>query len=462
MLEGYRGTKRKRHEIQHNEHNLDHGVKISREAISSTGSEILKPSDRPTRKTNKPSNESSHISPISNNSKARNEPRHDSDYPTANDTLARIKVAGLAKSSPLTSNLPIAAHRDEIITALQKTDVLILSGETGSGKSTQLPQYLLSSLTSPVLSTGRLGKKSMSCGKIAVTQPRRVAAISLARRVSQELHCPLGKAAKAKVGYAVRFDRNVGMSNRIIYLTEGMLMMDILRDPGLCEYGVVVVDEVHERSVDVDLLLGFMRDLITGIGKGSEIRKKKGLDGLKVVVMSATADVEALVRFFEGGYEKKEQGLEVGNEEARKNERNVSNILVKGRQYPVQVIYQTTPVQDFVEAGLKTIFHVHCKEPMPGDILVFLTGQEVIQALQRNIEEYAQSLGPEYPRASILHSINEESQLTDHNFHRYSYFPYTLPYLKLLNSAYSILLLQIQEKLYWPQTSPKLQSLFLV
>ncbi|PNS21410.1 hypothetical protein CAC42_1189 [Sphaceloma murrayae] len=306
--------------------------------------------------------------------------------------------------------LPIVAHKGAIISALTTSSVLILTGETGSGKSTQLPQYLLSHPS--LASRARL--------RIAVTQPRRVAATSLAKRVATELRSPLGKAPGAKVGYSVRFDANIGRDNEIVYLTEGMLLMELLRDPGLTAYGIVVVDEVHERGVEVDLLLGFLRGLVRGEGEGAEKRKKKGLSGLKVVVMSATVEVEGVTRFFEGAEEKlveeeeeeheknaEQQAKLTGNRETKIHDESssakamqVTTVKVEGRQYPVQVTYLPEPTQDFVEAALKAVFQIHCKEPMPGDVLVFLTGQETIQGLQRNIEEYAQGLGSEYPKAS--------------------------------------------------------------
>jgi len=277
-----------------------------------------------------------------------------------------------------------------------------------------------------------------------------MAAISLARRVADELGSPLGKASPAaKVGYSVRFDDNVGRGNRIKYLTEGMLLQEILRDPGLCDYGVVVVDEVHERSVNVDLILGMLRELLVGRGKGAKRRKNKAVGELRVVVMSATADVEALKSFFEEGFEglsdhyagsnqatftvvegddaRSEEswsGFSSSDDDVKEKRANgmttltngkmngkaltngdsrtyrISTCFVQGRQFPVQDIYLPQPIQDFSEAALKCVFQVHCKEPMPGDILVFLTGQDTVQTLQRSIEEYAQSLTNAYPKVS--------------------------------------------------------------
>jgi len=299
------------------------------------------------------------------------------------------------------SELPITAHKSAIIASLNQTDILLLSGETGSGKSTQLPQFLLST--------------PWRRNRIAVTQPRRVAAINLARRVADELGTPVGKSSPAaKVGYSVRFDDNVGRSNDIKFLTEGMLLQEILRDPGLSEYDAVVVDEVHERSVNVDLILGFLKNLALGVGPGTKKRKGRKL---KIVVMSATADIERLTEFFEQGHTQTDdtandelsiQQTDTVSQKTVKSavngqeSRSVSLCSVQGRQYPVQTIYLPEPAQDFSDAALRCIFQIHCKEPMPGDILVFLTGQETIQSLQKNVEEYAQSLTHDYPKMLVL------------------------------------------------------------
>ncbi|GAB7352210.1 hypothetical protein MBLNU459_g2683t1 [Dothideomycetes sp. NU459] len=313
--------------------------------------------------------------------------------------------------------LPIWPQASTIRDSLSKVDVLVLAGETGSGKSTQVPQFLLSS--------------PWCSGRVAVTQPRRVAAISLARRVADEMGSQLGKSSPlSKVGYSVRFDDNVSGGNKIKFLTEGMLLQEMLRDPGLTEYSCVVVDEVHERSVNVDLILGFLRGLVCGTGEG--IKKRKGKP-LKVVVMSATADTEALKHFFLQGYQEassktfipaetavdasgdKSARTKVANSAGKKGNRatkatgvdgadrtnqdgkdeidgRVSTCLVEGRQYPVQTYYLSEPTRDFSEAALLRIFEIHRKEPMPGDILVFLTGQEVVTELQRSVEEYMPSI----------------------------------------------------------------------
>ncbi|KAF2399880.1 ATP-dependent RNA helicase [Trichodelitschia bisporula] len=302
---------------------------------------------------------------------------------------------------PFRQKLPIWNEKQTIRESLRGSkDVMVLVGETGSGKSTQVPQFLL--------------EEDWCTGGIAVTQPRRVAAISLARRVADEMGTPLGSASPAsKVGYSVRFDSSVSPGTRVKYLTEGMLLQELLRDPYLRQYSVVVVDEVHERSVNVDLILGFLRNLVNGDKKG---RKGKPL---KVVVMSATADVDSLVNFFKKGFrqsqalpdnalspkQSKASKLLVTAEEAVKDDdfsNRISVCHVQGRQFPVDTIYLPAPTQDFVEAALKCIFQIHYKEPMPGDILVFLTGQDTVETLERLVNDYAASMGPEVPKIITL------------------------------------------------------------
>lgn len=401
-----RGTKRKRDRHAHDE-NADLGEKVDRKAFKesrardverATGNDkVVKPQRRGAEGTDTSNiTEKSgrkKVGPLESTANAGRQRHHAQNQ---NGTLS----APSPRSTPgKSTTLPIVAHKQEIITALETHPVLILTGETGSGKSTQVPQYLLSP---KFLSASKAGSNAPKL-KIAVTQPRRVAATSLAKRVATEMRCPLGKAAGARVGYSVRFDANVGRDNEVVYLTEGMLLMEMLRDPGLTGYGVVVVDEVHERGVDVDLLMGFLRGLVRGEGEGARKRREKGRKDLRVVVMSATADVEGLRRYFgEVLEDANDEGKEAGEEEepGEDGDNSVVTVKVEGRQYPVQITYLSEPAQDFVEAALKAVFQVHCKEPMPGDVLVFMTGQETIQGLQRNIEEYAQSLGPEFPKVS--------------------------------------------------------------
>ena len=329
--------------------------------------------------------------------------------------------------------LPIWQHRTEIVDRLRANDVLLLVGETGSGKSTQVPQFLVPE------------KWRTAC--IAVTEPRRVAAISLARRVAAESGSPLGSASPSStVGYSVRFDNSISPNTKIKFLTEGTLLNELLRDPWLKAYSAVVVDEVHERGVNVDLILGFLQQMIA--------RKYEGRGGipLKIVVMSATADMERLEVFFKEAYANDDTSLDYKLErntsgsgsdsewsgissscdkdevrhtiyaETRPQKRlklersqaspsavasldsniRVSTCHVQGRQYPVTVKYTPKPIQSIVDTALHIIFEINFKEPLPGDILVFLTGQETVETLESLIKQNGQGLRANVPKFLVL------------------------------------------------------------
>ena len=194
--------------------------------------------------------------------------------------------------------LPIWSKKADIRWALRNNDVLLLNGETGSGKSTQTPQFLYTEpwckrRTVKIENKGGRQEEISVGGMIAITQPRRVAAITLARRVAREMGSSIEKGTQyGSVGYSVRFDSILPHGTKIKFLTEGMLLQEMLRDPHLRQYSAVIVDEIHERSVDVDLLSGFLRTLLHGDSKG------RGGIPLKVVIMSATLDLGGLEAFF--------------------------------------------------------------------------------------------------------------------------------------------------------------------
>ncbi|KAJ8108668.1 hypothetical protein OPT61_g8017 [Boeremia exigua] len=289
---------------------------------------------------------------------------------------------------PKRKALPIWSKAEEIKASLKKNNVLVLTGETGSGKSTQVPQFLLNE------------KWCTKC--IAITQPRRVAAISLARRVAEEMGSYMGsQSPMSKVGYSVRFDNATGPNTKVKFLTEGMLLQEMLRDPVMSQYSAVVVDEVHERSVNVDLILGFLKNLVAGVEQSGKKRDQP----LKVVIMSATADVDALVNYFEDSGAPEKALPASGGDVVMKDElvaSRVSKCFVEGRQFPVKTVHLPSPTQDWVEAALKLIFQIHYKEPLPGNILVFLTGQDTIEGLEKLVNDYAEGMDNEVPKLLVL------------------------------------------------------------
>lgn len=283
--------------------------------------------------------------------------------------------------------LPIWQHRDEIQAAVKgsKSNVVVLVGETGSGKSTQVPQFLFQEPWCRRQKV-KIGKDEVYVGgMVAITQPRRVAATTLAHRVSQEAGTPLGKGRReGLVGYSVRFDHQVPKGSKIKFLTEGTLLQELLRDPYLRQYSAIIVDEIHERSLDVDLLVGFLKQILSA---GTENR---GGIPLKVIIMSATADVDVIKGFFED------------DSVTEQTKSNVEFLRIKGRQFPVDIAHETRPVSDIQDTLLKRIFKIHTEEPLPGDVLAFLTGQEEIEVAQKLIEEYAATLASNVPKIKVL------------------------------------------------------------
>ncbi|KAF3179840.1 putative ATP-dependent RNA helicase dhr2 [Orbilia oligospora] len=276
------------------------------------------------------------------------------------------------------TSLPIWEFQDEIRATIRKSNTMVLVGETGSGKSTQIGQFLLNQpCMSKMTSAG--GKKYGGC--IAITQPRRVAAISLAQRVSNEMGTTLGK----EVGYCVRFDNMSDHSTKIRYITDGMLLNEILHDPELSRYSVIVVDEAHERSVSTDLGMGLLKGIV-------EARRKKKVP-LKLIVMSATLNVEKMASYV-GGHP------ETG--EVSEKFPTAPICRIPGKIFPVEVFYTPTSIDNFQTAAAKTIFQVHYQQPCPGDILVFSTGSEEIEELASMVEELALQMEPDKPKLNVM------------------------------------------------------------
>ncbi|MBW0501432.1 hypothetical protein O181_041147 [Austropuccinia psidii MF-1] len=247
--------------------------------------------------------------------------------------------------------LPILAHRDSLLYAIEKFPFTILVGPTGSGKSTQLPQYL------------KQAGWTLEGRQVAICEPRRVAATSLASRVASEAGWVLGE----EVGYAIRFEELTSTQTRIKYLTDGMLFRELLLDPILSRYSVVIVDEAHERSCYTDLLLGVLKKI-------HAVRKD-----LRVVVCSATLDAEKLRDY----YNYQPPNADDGQVRA-------TIISIEGRMYPVEIAYLDQPTENYISASVNTVMNLHLSQPR-GDILVFLTGKEEIdEACAQLLEKFQQ------------------------------------------------------------------------
>ncbi|KAJ9513362.1 hypothetical protein QJQ45_001401 [Haematococcus lacustris] len=235
--------------------------------------------------------------------------------------------------------LPVYSARAKLVELVRSHDAIVIVGETGSGKTTQIPQFL----------------DQAGFGTVVCTQPRRVAAVTVARRVAEEMGTRLGD----KVGYTIRFDDTTSAATRIKYMTDGMLLREALLDPLLSRYKVVILDEAHERTVNTDVLLGLLKGILARCKPGS----------FKLVVMSATLEAAKFVQYLPGAHA----------------------ALVHGRTFPVQVMYTAQPEENYLDAALCAVLQVHVDEG-PGDILVFLTGQDEIESLERLLLDRVASL----------------------------------------------------------------------
>ncbi|GMH31197.1 hypothetical protein Nepgr_033040 [Nepenthes gracilis] len=278
--------------------------------------------------------------------------------------------------------LPIATVEKELVEKVQNNQTLIIVGETGSGKTTQLPQYLFNA---GFCRDGNV---------IGITQPRHVAAVTVAKRVAEECGVQLGQS----VGYSIRFDDMTSSSTRIKYMTDGLLLREALLDPFLSKYSVIIVDEAHERTIHTDVLLGLLKKVqkvrsqspieyqkvgtvktndgpLSGKENGAQsasfLKLCQGVNflPLKLIIMSASLDPRMFSEYFDGA----------------------SYVYVRGRQFPVNIYYTQHAESDYVDAAMITIFQIYLEEG-PGDILVFLTGQEEIEAVEGLIQEQIRQL----------------------------------------------------------------------
>lgn len=252
-----------------------------------------------------------------------------------------------------TKTLPIQEHREKLLESVQSSQCVVITGETGCGKTTQFPQYLYKG--------GLAGD-----GGIAVTQPRRVAAISVAHRVASEMDVQLGR----EVGYQVRFDDCSSASTKIKYMTDGCLLREFLDDKELSRYSIIVLDEAHERSLATDILFGLVKNLLA-----RKSFSKARRSPLKVVIMSATLDVTKFSRFFD----------------------TCPIFEIPGRVYPVTIMYNCTDDAfdtkklTYISQLNRVIMDIHLDHPQ-GDILVFLTGQSEIENACNRLFKVAETI----------------------------------------------------------------------
>lgn len=247
-------------------------------------------------------------------------------------------------------SLPVYKLKTELMRAISENQVLVVIGETGSGKTTQMTQYM-----------AELGLTKT--GMIGCTQPRRVAAVSVAKRVAEEYGCSLGE----EVGYSIRFEDCTSKATIIKYMTDGMLMREYLADNDLMRYTALMLDEAHERTIHTDVLFGLLKDLC---------RRRPDL---KIIVTSATLDAEKFSSYFF----------------------QCPIFTIPGRTFPVEILYTKEPESDYLDAAMITVMQIHLSEPA-GDILVFLTGQEEIDTCCETLYSRMQALGDLAPELIIL------------------------------------------------------------
>ncbi|GKU00830.1 atp-dependent rna helicase dhx35 [Fusarium langsethiae] len=260
--------------------------------------------------------------------------------------------------------LPIAKHRESLLYAIEKHPVTIVIGQTGSGKTTQIPQFL---------------DKAGWCsdGKIiGVTQPRRVAATTVAVRVAEEVGCELGK----EVGYSIRFEDVTSASTKIKFLTDGLLIREALVDPLLTRYSVIMVDEAHERSISTDVLLGLLK----------KIRRKR--PELRIIISSATLQAKEFLDFFTASSDDQTNSK---NGDSEKKDEIGAIISLEGRTYPIDILYLESPAENYVEKAIDVVFDIHTQEG-EGDILVFLTGREELDNAIQAVTERMMDLNPKH------------------------------------------------------------------
>ncbi|KAH0487281.1 MAG: hypothetical protein KVP17_002582, partial [Porospora cf. gigantea B] len=285
---------------------------------------------------------------------------HSENPPTP---LKRVKMDALKEENPTVNFLtgePLSARFHSLLTkrkalpawgarrtfakVVKRNQTVVLVGQTGSGKTTQCPQFLI-----------QAGLNAGMC--VACTQPRRVAAMSVAQRVAEEMDVALGAA----VGYSIRFEDLTSDDTVLKYMTDGMLLREAMVDPKLSRYSVIMLDEAHERTLSTDVLFGLIKEVLA-------LR-----DDLRLVVMSATLDAGKFQKYFN----------------------KAPIVSIPGRVFPVEIFYTPKPVDDYVKAAIRTVIQIHTNESS-GDVLLFLTGEEEIEEAKRMLDAEAGALQKEH------------------------------------------------------------------
>jgi pre-mRNA-splicing factor ATP-dependent RNA helicase DHX16 len=244
--------------------------------------------------------------------------------PKDTELLERIDAAERKAASidEVRKSLPIYHYRDQLLAAIDEYQVLVVVGETGSGKTTQLPQYLYEH------GFTKDGKK------IGCTQPRRVAAMSVATRVAEEMGVHMGQ----EVGYSIRFEDCTSEKTAVKYMTDGMLLREFMTEPDLASYSCMIIDEAHERTLSTDILFGLIKDIA------------RFRPDLKLLISSATMNAQKFSEYFD----------------------DAPIFNIPGRPYPVEIFYTKAPEANYLRAAITQVLTIHVTQPK-GDILVFLT-----------------------------------------------------------------------------------------
>lgn len=261
-------------------------------------------------------------------------------------------TADIDKITTQRKALPVYHCKDELLHLIDENSVIIVVGETGSGKTTQLTQFLYEE-----------GYGDNGC--IGCTQPRRVAAMSVAHRVAREVGVELGQ----EVGYSIRFEDNTSKKTVIKYMTDGVLLRESLSDPDLEKYSCIIMDEAHERSLNTDILFGLLRNIVMH------------RYDIKLIITSATMDAGKFSDFFG----------------------SVPVFNISGRTFPVEIFHSSNVVSDYVAQAISQAVNIHLGEKDDGDILIFMPGQEEIEVTCDKIDE----------RISYVRSQNPDAQVRD-------------------------------------------------